>query len=282
MEKGKLLTILSSDIDEIKAHLDQISNVNHVLHQLDKDLLLQKTRLLYDNILKFEPSIVVEKEKDKVPESTISFEVKSTVKEEIEKKEKIEAKENIFEFREEPEEIIENEESLEEVSFDEIEESLEIEVSEVEEVAFEEEIVVQGSPIKEDILEEESTEEKLIEEETTDEVIKESSFDLFSVNKETVSDKFVGKDETSLADKLQQKQLDDLRTAIGINEKFLFINELFNGDMGRYNKALDELNSMQSKNGIDTFLMELKIEKQWNVEMEAYIKFKELIDRKFF
>ncbi len=75
--------------------------------------------------------------------------------------------------------------------------------------------------------------------------------------------------------------MDDLRSAIGINEKFLFINELFNGDMGRYNKAIDELNSMQNKTGIDTYLMEIKIEKQWSDDDDAFIKFKELVDRKF-
>lgn len=51
--------------------------------------------------------------------------------------------------------------------------------------------------------------------------------------------------------------------------------------MGRYNKILDELNSMQSKTGLATYLMELKIEKQWNEEMDAYVKFNELVNRKF-
>jgi len=73
----------------------------------------------------------------------------------------------------------------------------------------------------------------------------------------------------------------NIREAIGINEKFLFINELFNGDLSRYNKILDDINELTTKKGVDTYLLELKIQFQWADENDAYIKLRELLDRKF-
>jgi hypothetical protein len=108
-----------------------------------------------------------------------------------------------------------------------------------------------------------------------------STIDLFSTTGEpTIFDKISYDKEPSIADKMRQMRIADLRQAIGINEKFLFINELFNGDMGKYNKALDELNEMKTKEGVVTYFIELKIHNQWKEDNEAFIKFKELLDRK--
>ena len=73
----------------------------------------------------------------------------------------------------------------------------------------------------------------------------------------------------------------DLRQAIGINEKFLFINGLFNGDLGRYNKAIDEFNELSTKEGVNAHFLELKIHNQWSDDNEGVVKLKALLDRKF-
>ena len=46
-------------------------------------------------------------------------------------------------------------------------------------------------------------------------------------------------------------------------------------------EILDEINVLPTKKGVDTYLFELKIEFQWADDNEAYIKLKELLDRKF-
>lgn len=268
MEKSKLLVILSGDLDVFKSHLNRISKENYVVHELDKDLLLQKTRELYDKILQIDTSVkekLVEQEKEVLPEKP-SFKIEPQHKKTEEKQDLgwIDSDHEYHVEEPEDEEIEEIEEIVQEIVLPKVEN-----------------VVIENNIIEEEILAVE-TKEEIEHQESVEFATYENSFDLFSVdNKETISDTFTANEEKSLADKLQESQISDLRQAIGINEKFLFINELFNGDMGRYNKSLDELNSMQSKAGIDTFLMELKIERQWNEEMDAFIKFKELIDRKF-
>lgn len=88
-------------------------------------------------------------------------------------------------------------------------------------------------------------------------------------------------DDNSLAAKLNKKPVDSLKTAIGINDKFLFVNELFGGSMEKFNKSIDNLNDLKTLNGALIYLNELKIELQWNSSNEAYRKLSDLVSRKF-
>ena len=97
---------------------------------------------------------------------------------------------------------------------------------------------------------------------------------------ETLGEKMMGEDH-SLAAKLQQNPVPDLKSVIGINDKLLFVNELFGGSMEKYNKSIENLNDLKTLNGAMIYLNELKIELQWNSSNEAYLKLKELISRKF-
>lgn len=97
---------------------------------------------------------------------------------------------------------------------------------------------------------------------------------------ETLGEKMMG-DDHSLAAKLQQAPGRDLKSVIGINDKFLFVNELFGGSMEKYNKSIENLNDLKTLNGAMIYLNELKIELQWNSSNEAYLKLKELVSRKF-
>ena len=97
---------------------------------------------------------------------------------------------------------------------------------------------------------------------------------------ETLGEKMMG-DDHSLAAKLQQVPGRDLKSVIGINDKFLFVNELFGGSMEKYNKSIENLNDLKTLNGAMIYLNELKIELQWNSSNEAYLKLKDLITRKF-
>ena len=97
---------------------------------------------------------------------------------------------------------------------------------------------------------------------------------------ETLGEKMMGNDH-SLAAKLQQTPGRDLKSVIGINDKFLFVNELFGGSMEKYNKSIENLNDLKTLNGALIYLNELKIELQWNSSNEGYLKLKELVMRKF-
>ena len=102
----------------------------------------------------------------------------------------------------------------------------------------------------------------------------------FEMANETLGESLMQEDH-SLAAKLQQNPVRDLKSVIGINDKFLFVNELFGGSMEKYNKSIENLNDLKTLNGAMIYLNELKIELQWNSSNEAYQKLAELVKRKF-
>ncbi len=109
-----------------------------------------------------------------------------------------------------------------------------------------------------------------------------TTLDLFSeAPPETLGDALSHTEKQAVADSLQKSGINDLREAIGINDKFLFINELFNGDLERYNKVIDELNSFSGFLGAQTYLTELQVQYQWDENATAYQKLSNLLERKF-
>ena len=99
---------------------------------------------------------------------------------------------------------------------------------------------------------------------------------------ETLGDRLQQQEDHSLAATLQHEAaVKDLRTAIGINDKFLLVNELFSGSMEKYNKSIENLNDLKTLNGALIYMNELRIELQWNSSNEAYKKLLELVHRKF-
>ena len=100
-------------------------------------------------------------------------------------------------------------------------------------------------------------------------------------NVHTIGDILEKTEDNSLAARLQRKPVSDLISAIGINDKFLFLNELFNGSMEKYNKSIRSLNSFSTLLGAKTYMSELQIEFQWDCNSDAYKKLNDLIERRF-
>ena len=100
-------------------------------------------------------------------------------------------------------------------------------------------------------------------------------------NVPTLSDVLERTEDNSLAARLQRKPVSDLISAIGINDKFLFLNELFNGSMEKYNKSIRSLNSFSTLLGAKTYMSELQIEFQWDCNSDAYKKLNDLVERRF-
>jgi len=88
--------------------------------------------------------------------------------------------------------------------------------------------------------------------------------------------------QTTLADQFGQQPIEDLNKEIGINEKFLLIENLFKGDNKAYNDAISKLNNF---NGIDDamsfFKNDLAKQYEWNLKKTQVKRFIKLIERRY-
>jgi hypothetical protein len=131
-------------------------------------------------------------------------------------------------------------------------------------------------------------EPKLEGKETKSETVSlpEENMDLFSAafdtEAKTVAEEISEKvNEESLAEKFQKNKITDLKEAIGINEKFYFINELFDGVMKEYNEAIETLNSKPSKEEALIYLSQLKEDRAWKEDAEAFGQLRDVLERRF-
>lgn len=85
-----------------------------------------------------------------------------------------------------------------------------------------------------------------------------------------------------VAERMQRKPIRDLKVAIGINERFLFINHLFAGDSTEYHKAIDTVNTAPDLDAARKFVEEqLAVRYKWNLSGDPADAFMDLLERRF-
>jgi len=267
MDKVSSLNQIKTALEGLLSQTQNLEKGEQPLHQIDKDLLLEKTRALYEQMMALENTSREEKAPE--PEPAQGDDVPAV--EEI------------------TETVVEEKEIIPEIPTDE---NQEMPVTKPEEIVPEpeEKIEAEEAPVTvekvvEPVIKEELVEEKSESVKKTEEPVKlpKTMLDLFSEapSPETLGDTLTPTEKPAVADSLQMSGITDLREAIGINDKFLFINELFNGDLTRYNKVIDELNGFSGLSGAQTCLTELQVQFQWAEDGPAYQKLNVLLERKF-
>jgi hypothetical protein len=259
MDKTPLLNDIKNALKALLSQTEQIEAQNMPLHAIDKDLLLEKTRRLYEQMQALE---FTQRAGQKEPQQKPAPDEDNLLTQDTEEKVQIEA---------EPASM----------------------AQETVEKAPAETVQPPEFQHKPEIIPPETVPEKQPAERNKKEVPSAASaekpvdpakttLDLFSeVPQETVGETLKVSEKPAVADHFQQNGIGDLREAIGINDKFLFVNELFNGDLERYNKVVDELNGFSGLSGAQTYLAELQVQYQWEENSPAHQKLNDLLKRKF-
>ena len=98
---------------------------------------------------------------------------------------------------------------------------------------------------------------------------------------ESLNDK-LKQGKTELIEVLKETPVKDLRKAVGINDRFLFINELFRGDENMYERSIKTINSFNIYAEAEYWISrELKVKLGWNNEQPSVQHFDQLVKRRF-
>ncbi|HEY2727594.1 MAG TPA: hypothetical protein VGI61_10510 [Parafilimonas sp.] len=85
-----------------------------------------------------------------------------------------------------------------------------------------------------------------------------------------------------VAHNIKDGPVKDLRKAIGINDQYLFINELFRNDQIMYERSIKTINSFNIYGEAEFWIKrELKLKLAWNENSEAVQLFDQLVKRRF-
>jgi hypothetical protein len=80
---------------------------------------------------------------------------------------------------------------------------------------------------------------------------------------------------------VQKPAIADLNKALGLNDKFLFANELFEGSMQEFNIAVQQLNTAETIESAMEYLGSLQQLYEWDMEKESVKRLIDLVDRRY-
>ena len=89
-------------------------------------------------------------------------------------------------------------------------------------------------------------------------------------------------ERVEIATALQEVPIRDLRKAIGVNDRFLFVNDLFRGDENMYERSIKTINGFNIYPEAEYWIQrELKVKLSWPDNSESAKIFDQLIKRRF-
>lgn len=98
---------------------------------------------------------------------------------------------------------------------------------------------------------------------------------------ESLNDK-LKQGKTELVEVLKETPVKDLRKAIGINDRFLFISDLFRGDEAMYERSIKTINSFNIFPEAEYWISrELKVKLGWDNRHTSVQHFDQLVRRRF-
>lgn len=104
----------------------------------------------------------------------------------------------------------------------------------------------------------------------------------FSESSHSIVDNLEKNNESyTLFSKISKEQSSDLKKAIGINDRFLFTNELFMGNISAYNQFIDEVDKFDDGLKAWEYIEQVKAKKSWDSASSSYKRLFEIIQKKF-
>jgi len=138
------------------------------------------------------------------------------------------------------------------------------------------------------------TDQPAIKSETNENDIKPNNglLDLFDDNPPTIADQYKTNEATlhetitngeddSLASKMQKIPINDLKSHIGINDRFRFINELFLASMKDYDEAIDQLNNFDNQLEAIEYFNKIMERYKMDQSLDSFKRLQEFVLRKY-
>ena len=158
------------------------------------------------------------------------------------------------------------------------------------ETALVEEPIEKPIPVKEEIIEVPPAAAKSIVIEHIEElkpiipqpqIVRETAKEEVLTINQRISAQLSGK-ASNITDQIGAQKIEDLKQAINLNDKLLYIKDLFNGYSLAYSEAIDILNRFANFEEADTFLNKNYVAKnQWEAKPDTTTKFYALLKRRY-
>ncbi|MCB0820000.1 MAG: hypothetical protein KDC13_05225, partial [Bacteroidetes bacterium] len=111
----------------------------------------------------------------------------------------------------------------------------------------------------------------------TEQPKKESLFDKAA----SLYDKIAKPGEKTVATQASRQPISNIKSAIGINEKFIYLKDLFKNNINDYNEALDKLNNFDNYEEAEDYFQDLKLKYGWDPDSKSFTGLADLLNRRY-
>lgn len=238
-------------IDNIKEHSDRLSKMPH-MPLLEVSAILSKINKLHENTVVLKYLLATEQEYE---EEEFSLDIPLDKAYEV-KDEVAEVSSESIDLEEDPEDIDQFDDEMDQ------DDDLEVDESKLD---------LKG--------EFEQAEEKIKAESNIDQMADQSGISSHADINEQYADE---QEDRSLSEQLKKQPISDLLTAIGLNERYLYANDLFGGDIEEFRKAIRLLNELDSETEASRYFNEeLRRAYGWEEDNELAEALYLLVKRRF-
>jgi len=288
---------MSTIIESISEQFDMINQHENNIPQIEMDIFMRNIQKLYENTLFLNKANQQEQPISK-SEKPIQH-IQEGKNETFESKEEEPADAKV-EIENQLEEKVKDETILHKrniVIAEQVKEEIIVEETKEESVKVE---ITENKQLEEDLIRSEKEEENQENKESKSSQFNDSVLDFGDIleENETETDLFSSvkanseivdlnkklaeaRNTQSIVEKLQSKRIESLKTVIGVNDKFYFINELFAGNSQKYEDIIYTLNNFKKLEDAMVYFSTLKYKFGWDEESEAYEKLVLMLERKF-
>lgn len=259
MNKKELIQNLKTNILDISSIVNNIENSSQI-YPIDIDLALSKVRNLYELLLKLNLQATYIPENQ---EKEISTPIKQPEKKKGSPKQQEQELAPKIKEQEEKRPTLPAGGAVDE------------EVKEEPQPKHEPEFIIEKAAEKEEVFEQEQPEKKEIKPSKNSPEIVADKFQSKKFVHDDIAKKNVKKDVST---KMQSKPINDINSAIGLNDKFIFIRELFGNNKDQYHETIQILNNFDTYENAVNFLNE---NFDWDPEDSNFERLKELVRRKY-
>ena len=104
----------------------------------------------------------------------------------------------------------------------------------------------------------------------------------FKNEQQSLNEKHEGSKNPSLADNFQNQKINNIAKSISLNQKFVFVKELFNGNLDNFEKSLNQLDSFDSWEEANEFIEEkIAPEYNWDISKDSVADFTSIVERRY-
>ena len=99
----------------------------------------------------------------------------------------------------------------------------------------------------------------------------------------SIHDKLQGSnDNATIVDQLRQQPIESIAKGIGLNDSFVYINELFSGNKENYTNSISHIDGLGEKEEAMEYVKTyLATQHNWNLEADSAMNFINLIERRY-